>query len=205
MPVDASGTALTGDVLVIGAGPAGLAAGYYLERAGIDYLIVERTDHIGSTWAGLYPTLRLNTASFVSHLPGQRIPLRYGIYMLGRDFYAYLVNYAHRHPFRIQFRVEVTRVTPRANGWWVETSAGSRWYPCVIVASGRFNKPFIPDLPGMSTFDGCILHARDYHGPEPFAGQRVLVAGSGPSGTDIAVELQHTAARPVLLSVRSDI
>lgn len=196
---------LTGDVLVIGAGPAGLAAGYYLERARVDYLIVERADQIGSTWAGLYPTLRLNTASFVSHLPGQRIPLRYGIYMLGRDFYAYLVDYARRHPLKIRFRVEVIRVTPRAAGWWVETSIGSRWYPCVIVASGRFSKPHIPDLPGMGTFDGQIIHAREYHGPEPFAGQRVLVAGGGPSGTDIAVELQYTALRPVLLSVRSDI
>jgi cation diffusion facilitator CzcD-associated flavoprotein CzcO len=203
--MDAGTAELTGDVIVIGAGPAGLAAGYYLERAGIDYLIVERTDQIGSTWAGLYPTLRLNTASFVSHLPGRRIPLRYGIYMLGRDFYAYLVEYARQYPLKIRFRVEVTRVTPRADGWWVETNVGARWYPCVIVASGRFSKPYLPDLPGMATFDGQILHARDYHGPEPFAGQRVLVAGSGPSGTDIAVELQHTAARPVLLSVRSDI
>lgn len=75
----------------------------------------------------------------------------------------------------------------------------------MIVASGRYNKPFIPDIPGLASFGGRILHARDYHGPQPFAGQRVLVAGSGPSGSDIALELQQTAARPILFSVRSDI
>lgn len=196
---------LAGDVLVIGAGPAGLSAAYYLERAGIDYVIVERSDHIGSTWAGLYPSLRLNTASFVSHLPGQRIPLRHGIYMMGRDFYAYLAEYARRHPARIRFEVDVTRVTPQAEGWWVETTAGSAWFPCVIVASGRYSKPFIPDIPGMTSFGGRVLHACDYHGPEPFAGLRVLVAGSGPSGSDIVLELQQTATHPILFSVRSDI
>lgn len=200
---------LTGDVLVIGAGPAGLAAAYHLERAGIPYTIAERTHEIAPTWAHLYPSLRLNTGSFVSHLPGQRIPLKHGIYMTGRDFYAYVRDYAARHPFKIAFGVTVTRVTPTEqdgrHGWRVDTSAGTAWFPFVIVASGRFSNPYLPPIPGMADFPGAILHASAYHGAEPFAGQRVIVAGSGPSGVDIALELQHTAARPVRLAVRSDI
>lgn len=203
---------ITGDVLVIGAGPAGLAAAWHLEQAGIPYTIVERTDHIGSTWAALYPSLRLNTASFVSHLPGQRIPLRYGLYMMGDEFYAYLRDYAARHPFNIRFGVEVTRLTPADDGWCAHLrSVGqpdeltSGHFRFVIVASGRFGKPYLPPLPGMTDFTGAILHAGAYRQASAFRGQRVVVAGSGPSGTDIALELQHTAALPVLLSIRTDI
>jgi putative flavoprotein involved in K+ transport len=74
----------------------------------------------------------------------------------------------------------------------------------VIVASGRFGRPYLPDIPGMESFQGEILHSHDYHRAEPFAGKRVLVVGNGPSGVDIALELIHTAQLPVLLSIRSD-
>lgn len=198
--------ALQGDVLVVGAGPAGLASAYYLERARLSYVVVDRADHVASTWAGLYPSLRLNTAGFVSHLPGHRLPARYGIYPMGRQLYEYLVDYAARHDFNLRLGVEVYRVAPdEQGGWLAETSAGISHHRAVIVASGRFSNPFIPPIPGLGSFEARWLHARDYHAPEPFAGQRVLVAGSGPSGTDIAVELAPHAAHPVLLSVRSDI
>ncbi|MCC6804908.1 MAG: FAD-dependent monooxygenase, partial [Anaerolineae bacterium] len=80
-------------VFVVGAGPAGISSAYYLEQAGIAYRVVDRASVIASTWASQYPSLRLNTAGFVSQLPGQRIPLRTGIYPMGRDFYAYIRDY----------------------------------------------------------------------------------------------------------------
>jgi putative flavoprotein involved in K+ transport len=196
---------LTGDVLVIGAGPAGIASAYYLERANISYTVVERAPIAGSTWANLYASLRQNTASFVSHLPGKRMPLRYGIYATGKQFYEYLRQYVEQHKFRICYGIEVLRVAPQGSGWGVETSTGAAWFPVVIVASGRFGKPYLPDIPGREDFKGEVLHARDFCRPEPFAGMRVLVVGSGPSGVDIALELMATAALPVLLSIRSDI
>lgn len=202
------------EVLVIGAGPAGLASAYCLEQAGIAYTVIERYDRPASTWAGLYEHLRLNTASFVSQLPGKRMSLRYGIYPTGRDLYEYLREYADANAFHIRYGVEVVRVAPCEQngqpGWSVEMTGagiapGARWFRFVIVGSGRFSKPFIPPIPGREAFQPQLLHARDYHTPAPFTGKRVLVAGSGPSGTDIALELAATAAHPVLLSVRSDI
>src|SRR5690349_1293712 len=80
-------TVTSDQVLVVGAGPSGISSAYYLEQAGIPYRVVDRAGVIASTWANLYPSLRLNTAGFVSHLPGKRIPLRDGIYPFGKDFY----------------------------------------------------------------------------------------------------------------------
>ncbi len=192
------------EVLIIGAGPAGLCSGYALERLHIPYLIVDRADHIGSTWSNLYPTLKLNTASIVSHMPGMAMPLSYGLFPSGRQYYAHLTTWAARHPLRIQLETNVERLSPEADGWRAETSAGSTWHPAVILASGRFSNSYVPPVPGLDTFTGVVLHARDFHDPAPFAGRRVLVVGSGPSGADIAVTLAEQSAA-VFLSIRSDI
>ncbi len=192
-------------VLVVGAGPSGLSSAYYLERAGISYRVVERADVIASTWANLYPSLRLNTAGFVSHLPGQRMPLRSGVYPLGKDFYRYVTDYARRHPFNVELGVEVKRVAPEGDGWRVETAKGVSQHNSVIIASGRFGNPYLPQIPGVDTFRGRYLHAHDFTNPQDFAGQRVLVVGNGPSGVDIAVALIGVAAEPVRLAIRSDI
>lgn len=191
-------------VLVIGAGPAGLASAYYLEQAGIPYRVVDRAPVIASTWANLYPSLKLNTAGFVSHLPGRRMPLRYGIFPSGRQLYEYLVAYAEQHQFNIHLNVDVRRVTPHEGGWWVETSEGDAVYPAVIIATGRFGNPYLPEIAGLESFAGRALHAHDFHDPADFAGQRVLVVGNGPSGADIALALAPVAAAPTLLAIRSD-
>lgn len=192
------------DVLVIGAGPAGLTAAYYLERAGVSYRVVDRASVIGSTWANLYPSLRLNTANFVSSLPGMPVSWRGGFYMTGRQFYEELVRFADRYPFNIHLGVEVTRVTPEADGWRVESSEGVGWYPCVIIATGKYGHPILPHIPGMEAFQGQLLHAQQFHDPDDFRDQRVLVIGNGPTGVDVSVLLSHTARPPVLLSVRHD-
>jgi putative flavoprotein involved in K+ transport len=192
------------DVLVIGAGPAGLTAAYYLEKAGISYRIVDRAGVIGSTWANLYPSLRLNTANFVSSLPGMPVSWRGGFYMTGRQFYAELERFAKRYDFKVQLRVEVERVTPENGGWRVDTSEGSDWFPCVIIATGKYGQPILPSIPGLKSFGGQVLHAQQFHDANDFRGQRVLVVGNGPTGVDVAVLLSETAQSPVRLSVRND-
>ncbi|HVU09798.1 MAG TPA: NAD(P)/FAD-dependent oxidoreductase [Phototrophicaceae bacterium] len=202
-------TSPSDQVLVVGAGPAGISSAYFLEQARISYRVVDRARVIASTWANLYPSLQLNTAGFVSHLPGQRIPLRYGVYPLGRQYYQYILDYMSRHKFNIELGVEVRRVAPDGAGWLVETSKDNATetsrYRFVIIASGRYGNPYLPRVPGLDTFTGRYLHAHDYHKAEDFRGQRILVVGNGPSGADIAAEIADAAALPVLLSIRSDI
>ncbi len=192
-------------VFIVGAGPSGISSAYYLQQAGIAYRAVDRAPVYASTWSNLYPSLRLNTAGFVTHLPGQRIPLKYGIYPLGSDFYRYISDYMQRHEFNIDLGVEVERVAPDGDQWLVETSAGTERYPCVIIASGRFGNPYLPPIPGVETFTGRFLHSHDFTDPAAFAGQRVLVVGNGPSGVDIAVAINGVTPQPVLLAIRSDI
>jgi cation diffusion facilitator CzcD-associated flavoprotein CzcO len=192
-------------VLVIGAGPAGIATAYYLQQAGIPYRVIDQADQLASTWASLYPSLRLNTTRFFSHLPGRRFPLAFGIFPTAKQYHRYLCNFVADHRLNIQLGVTVQRVFPEGGGWRVESSAGSAWYPVVISATGRFNRPYWPRIPGMDAFGGTLLHAHDYLGPEPYTGQRVMVVGNGPTGVDIATELARHAAAPVLLAQRTGV
>lgn len=193
------------DVLVIGAGPAGIACAYYLEQAGVSYKVVDKAAIIASTWDSLYPSLKLNTTRFYSHLPERKFPLKYGIFATGKQYHRYLVDYVRDHDFNIHLGVAVHNMTQEGDGWQVETSEGSAWYPAVISATGRFSAPVLPAIPGMENFKGRIIHAHDYLGPEPYIGKRVMVVGNGPSGIDISVELGNHAQQPVLLSQRTGV
>ena len=184
----------TEDVLVIGAGPAGIASAYALEQAGISYKVIDRASVIGSTWDSLYPSLQLNTTRFFSHMPGKRFPLRYGFYPMGRQYHDYLLEYVEEHDFNIHLGIEVYRVVPEGRLWRVETSAGTWLYPVVISATGVWNNPVMPAIPGMQDFKGKLLHAHDFRHPQQVADERVLVVGNGPSGIDIAVASGDTAA-----------
>lgn len=193
------------DVLVIGAGPAGIASAYYLERAGISYRVVDKSSVIASTWNSLYPSLRLNTTRFFSHLPELKFPLHYGIFPTGRQYHRYLVDYAQRHNFNIHLGVTIHKICQENNGWRLESSEGSAWYRAIISASGRFNNPYTPTIPSMTNYTGLLLHAHDYAEPAPFIGRKVVVIGNGPSGCDIATELGDYAAKPVLFAQRTGV
>jgi putative flavoprotein involved in K+ transport len=199
------------DVLVIGAGPAGIAAAYYLQKAGIPYKVIDEAQEIASTWNSLYPSLRLNTSRFFSHLPERKFPLHYGLFPTAKQYHHYLEQYVQDYDLNIHLGVTVERVYPDGPGWRVESQEGTmhhnEWYPAVISATGRFGAPVQPHFSGEETFSGEIIHANRYLGPEPFTGQRVMVVGNGPSGVDIATELGRTegVVKPVLLSQRTGV
>lgn len=195
------------EVIVIGAGPAGITMAYHLKQAGIAFDWVDRGRVIAETWASLYPSLRLNTSRFFSHMPRKRFPLRYGIFPTGKQYHEYLVAYAREQGLTPTLNVEVYRVTPQDGGYHVETSAGAHWYAHVILATGRFSKPYTPPMPALDAYTGERLHAHDYQDPAQLKDKQVLVVGSGPSGMDIAIEAGalNAPARPALLAVRSGV
>ena len=192
------------DVIVVGAGPCGLAIARQLRHErGIDALIVDRESAPAASWRRLYDGFRLNTCGFWSHLPGQRIPRRHGRWPQRDALVGYFDDYVRRQGLRLQLGVPVIRLDREGDRWTVTTDHGSTHAAAVVVATGNYHTPAMPPWPGMEGFTGDILHSADYRNPWPFTGRDVVVAGSGNSGTDIALQLCEGGAARVRMSVRT--
>jgi putative flavoprotein involved in K+ transport len=192
-----------GEVLVIGAGAAGLAAAAMLERRRVPATVLERTDQVASSWRARYDSLILNTPRITSTLAGYRIPRRSGRWPSRDDIVEYLEEYARRQRLKIRFGVDVQRLERRYGGWSVETSEGELTAGQVVIATGHEKEPLIPDWPGRTDFPGQVIHSADYRNAEPFQGQDVLVVSASNSGSEIACELASDGAAKVWTSMRT--
>jgi putative flavoprotein involved in K+ transport len=189
-------------IIIVGAGPGGLAVAAILNRQGMSCAVLERAGSVGAAWQGRYDSLRLHTVRWLSGLPGARIPRRYGRWVARDGLVAYLADYAGRFGVAPEFGVEVTRIDREDGNWRVQTSAGPRPARAVIVATGYSRTPHLPDWPGRDEFPGLLVHSADYREPSGFRGRHVLVVGAGNSAAEIAVDLVGAGAR-VDLSVRT--
>jgi len=186
-------------ILVVGAGPAGLAVAYYLQQRRLPYQVLEHHT-VGYAWRNHYDRLHLHTLKQVSHLPGLPMPADYPAFPSATQFQSYLERYARRLRLNIVCGVDVTRADWTGERWQLETSQGAQSGTTLIVATGIWSTPYRPKFICEETFNGTMMHARDYHNPEPFQGQRVLVVGAGNSGTEIAVDLsEHGVATSIAI------
>ena len=191
--------------VVIGAGPAGLAASACLGQLGIQACVLERSDSVGASWRSHYRRLHLHTVKELSALPGLPFPAQAPRYVQREQVVRYLEDYAVHFGIQPLFGVAVRRIEPLAagTGWAVTCEDGQRIEaPHVVVASGANARPRRPELPGEQTYEGTVLHSHAYRDPAPFAGQRVLVVGMGNTGAEIALDLCEAGVK-VALSVRS--
>ena len=193
----------TYDAIVIGAGPAGLAAAAELERRGVDAIIVERAETVGASWRGHYDRLHLHTVRWLSQLPGLRIPADEGRYVSRDGVVRYLDRYAAHHQLDVRTGVSVTRLDRDRDAWLVQSPEGDIRARQVVVATGYNHTPLIPDWPGKDAFGGELLHAASYRNGAPYAGRDVLVVGSGNTGAEIAVDLAERGAARVRLAFRT--
>jgi cation diffusion facilitator CzcD-associated flavoprotein CzcO len=166
-------------------------------------VVLERSDHIAVSWRNHYDRLHLHTVRWLSHLPGYKLPRRYGNWVAKDDLVEYLERYAEVHNLDVRTGVEVDRVDREGDGWIVRTSDGDFEADRVIVATGYNKHPFLPDWPGMESFSGDVLHSAYYKNPEPYRDKDVLVVGTGNSGAEICVDLVEGGARSVRVSVRT--
>jgi len=188
--------------VVVGAGPAGLAAAAMLRRAGTEPIVLER-DRIGASWRRGYRSLHLHTVRSLSSLPGADIPRSCGRWVAGADFLAYLERYAERERLDIRPGTEARRVDADDSGFVITTAGAPIQAASVVIATGYNDEPI---LPGWTQADGTalpVVHSSSYRDPGPYRGQSVLVVGAGNSGSDIALDLADGGARQVWLSALS--
>src|SRR4051812_14812348 len=180
------------EVLVVGAGPAGLAVAACLRRRGIEPLVVDRGGAVGGSWQARYDRLHLHTPRVQSALPGLRIPGRFGRWVSRDDMAAYLRAYAVHHDLHPRFGVEV-RDLQRDGEWWrAETGGEPIAARQVVLACGYNREPALPAWPGRETFGGELIHSCAYRSPEPYRGKDVLVVGAGNTGAEIVADLAES-------------
>jgi indole-3-pyruvate monooxygenase len=189
-------------VLVIGAGPGGLATSRELRERRIQHLVLERGSAVGDTWANLYDSLTLHTGKHLSSLPGMSFPRTTPLFPTRPDFLDYLRSYSRRFALPVRTDVEVRELRREEDEWVATTSRGELRSRSVVVTTGIVANPRMPRLPGQEVFGGGITHSVAYRNPRPFVGRRVLVVGCGNSGGEIATELA-AAGVEVDIAVRS--
>jgi len=182
------------DIVIIGGGQAGLAAGYAARRAGLTPVVLEAGDELVGSWPRYYDSLALFSPARFSELPGLRFAGDPERYPTRDELVEYLRAYAGQLDADIRTGQRVVRVARSGDKFAVVTEAGLELTAeLVIGASGGFGAPHRPALPGLDTFAGKAIHSSEYRNPDGYAGLRVVVIGGGDSAMQIAAELAAVA------------
>jgi putative flavoprotein involved in K+ transport len=186
------------DVVVIGAGQAGLAMAWFLARRGVRYLLIDSNPEVGAAWRSRWDSLRLFSPAQYDGLPGSDFPAASDTYPGKGDVADFLACYAERNAFPILTSTTVTRLTRQAACYAVHTTQGTIAARQVVVATGAFQQPHVPAL--SHSFAGVPqLHSAAYRRPADLPSGRVLVVGAANSGLQIAEDL--LATHPVTVAV----
>jgi putative flavoprotein involved in K+ transport len=180
------------DVLVIGAGQAALSIGYYLSQSSLRYLIVGAEQRIGDPWRQRYDSLVLFTPRSYSALPGMPFPGPANEFPNKDETADYLESYARAFQLPIQLNTKLTKLVRRDSLFFAETTQGPISAKQVVIATGPFQKPYIPDYSTLLHPDIRQLHSSSYRNPGDLPQGTVLIVGAGNSGAQIAVELSES-------------
>jgi len=205
------------NVAIIGAGFGGLAAARYLKSQGFAPRIFEMHDEIGGQWnrhnenSGVWPEMRVNTARFVTRLSDLQYPDGTAMFPRNTEVAELINAFADLHGLRshLELRAKVTRLAAAPEGgydvtWESGGAANSSTFDYAVVATGRFNKPEIPDIPGLDCFTGeCgAIHAFHYKEPTEYRDKRIVVLGGSISALEIASDLSMMGTKRVYMSQR---
>jgi dimethylaniline monooxygenase (N-oxide forming) len=206
------------NVAIVGAGPAGLVTARYLKSEGFTPVIFDRGRSIGGQWSGdprcggVWPSMHTNTTRVLTAFSDFPHHPDISVYPRNQDVLAYLCRYAESHGLmphvRIETRVERIQRAGRG-GWTIESRTGKsppvrETFSHLVLATGRYQKPAMPDVPGLATFSGKggAIHTNAYKDPESFRGLRVLVGGCAISALEVASDLAMLGAARVFTTNR---
>ncbi|WP_160069563.1 ArsO family NAD(P)H-dependent flavin-containing monooxygenase [Sphingobacterium bovisgrunnientis] len=177
------------DTIVVGAGQSGLACGYYLRRAKLKFLILDKQSDSGGAWLHAWYSLTLFSPAEYSSLPGWPMPKTVDKFPLRKEVIDYLTKYEQHYQLPVQRGIEVTQVLKVDNIFHIHTSKGMFQTKTIVSATGTWGNPFIPNVKGIALFMGIQLHSANYKSPENFVGLKTLVVGEGNSGAQIVAEV----------------
>ena len=205
-------------VAIVGGGPAGIVTARYLKAYGFEPVIFEQSGGLGGQWnassdaSGVWPGMCTNTSRVMTRFSDLRHPAGVPTYPHNREILAYLRHYATK------FDID-SCVRPRTRVEHIERSQDDRYsvrfrpadsepktesFDYVVIATGRYNQPFIPPVPGLDSFrgHGGACHTFRYKDPAKYRGMRVLVAGCAISALEIASDLAMLGAEQVVTTYR---
>ena len=193
------------DVVVIGAGQAGLSAAYELRRQGADFVVLDGDAGPGGAWQHRWPSLRLDEAHRIAPLPGMDLPDADPAAPASEVVGAYFAAYERHFELPVHRPVAVRAVRRTDDGFGLDTSAGEWTARGLVNATGTWTRPFWPAYPGRELFGGRQLHAADYRGAEEFRGLRVVVVGGGTSAVQQLIEISEVAASTTWVTRREPV
>ncbi|EMY32378.1 monooxygenase [Arthrobacter crystallopoietes BAB-32] len=191
------------DVVVIGAGQAGLSAAYYLQHRGLrpeeDFVVLDANEGPGGAWRHRWPSLTFDAAHGLHDLPGLPLGVPDPAEPASAVVSRYYGNYEQKFDLPVRRPVHVARVEDGPDGLLrVVSASGHSWLArTVISGTGTWDRPYWPYYPGRETFTGRQLHTHDFRSAEEFRGQRVLVVGGGTSALQFLLQLDAAGAGTV--------
>jgi thioredoxin reductase len=193
------GIALRTDIVVIGAGQAGLSSAWHLKRRGISpvrgFVVLDQSPSAGGAWQFRWPSLTLSTVNRIHDLPGMRFsevadPAATEV-QAAVAVPKYYAEYEKRFELPVYRPVKVTVVCDRGDRIRVETDQFDLSVRGVINATGTWESPYVPEYPGRELFRGRQLHTRDYRTAAEFAGLHVVIVGAGISAIQLLDEISQ--------------
>ena len=187
------------DVVIIGAGQAGLSSAYHVQRLGLSgptgFVVLDQSPAAGGAWQYRWPSLTLSTVNRIHDLPGmafsEAVDTSEPQVKAAEAVPRYFAAYEQRFALPVLRPTVVTLVTSRGERLRVETDRGNFSTRGLINATGTWETPNIPDYPGAKSFRGQQLHTRDYRTAEAFAGRHVLIVGGGISAIQLLDEISR--------------
>jgi len=188
-PDGANGQPERHDTIVIGGGQAGLAAGYYLKKRGIPFVILDASERIGDAWRNRWDSLRLFTPAAYDGLPGMDYPAHPHYFPTKDEFADFLEEYAATFELPVRLNARVDRLARNGDRFTVRVGDRRLEAGNVVVAMASYQDPHVPDF--ADDLDPAIrqLHSVEYRRPTQLRPGRVLLIGAGNSGAEIALEL----------------
>ncbi|KAE9598267.1 hypothetical protein Lal_00004029 [Lupinus albus] len=200
-------------VIVVGAGPSGISAAACFTKQSIPHIILEREDCFASLWKKYsYDRVHLHLNKKFCELPYKPFPHSYPSYVPKKQFLQYLDDYVSHFRINPLYRrtVEMAEFDEGAQKWRVEARNGDNgeveeyYGKFLVVATGETSDPFVPEIEGLSSFTGKVIHSTGFKSGKEFKDEHVLVVGSGNSGMEIALDLVNHGAKTSIL-VRSPV